>query len=135
MRSNPAKQRPDDAARQGGEQAAGTTTHPGPGSDLATQVAAIAPATICPSIPMFHKPAVKVTTKPVAASTSGTQAISVSETFAAEPKAPSQTSPTPRVGGTPAIASRTAPTRKRGDDRKGEPDDSLHELTPAPAHR
>ena len=45
----------------------------------ATSVAAMAPITICPSMPMFHRPAAKVTTSPAEASTSGTQAMSVED--------------------------------------------------------
>ncbi len=54
----------------------------------ATQLAAIAPITICPSTPIFHKPAVNVTNNPVEVSKRGTQKASTLSVLDWSPKAP-----------------------------------------------
>ena len=48
----------------------------------------MAPISICPSMPMFHKPAVKVNIRPIEASTRGTHACSTCVTASVELKAP-----------------------------------------------
>jgi len=53
------------------------------------QVVNIAPSVICPSIPMFHKPTVKVTRSPEVAKSKGTQETRTLLTKSQEPTAPS----------------------------------------------
>ncbi len=48
----------------------------------------MAPRVICPSIPMFHNPAAKVTSSPEVARTRGTQATRTSVIFLTEPTDP-----------------------------------------------
>src|SRR5690606_41869264 len=55
----------------------------------ATHDAAIAPMIIWPSTPMFHSPAVKVISRPIDASSSGTQNASVRNVDWGLPNAPS----------------------------------------------
>ncbi len=78
-----------------------------PPTVLAAKEAAMAPATIWPSTPMFHSPAAKVTTSPAAAIATGAQAINVSESLVLPEKAPSPMSLRASNGG--ALASNRSP--------------------------
>ena len=89
---------------------AGISAIDGPGISRATNVAAMAPTTIWPSTPMFHRPAANVTTSPAAASTSGTHAMRVFPMLYLSPTAPSHMSFAARNGGW-SIATNSSRTR------------------------
>ena len=78
---------------------AAITTADGPPSERAIHVAPIAPATIWPSAPMFHRPAWNVTISPAAARTSGIHVINVSDNLANVPNEPSHSRRSASSGG------------------------------------
>ena len=67
----------------------GMSSQAGPLRRRATQLAQMAPRMICPSTPMFHRPAVKVTSRPTEQSTSGIQKATTLRNLSDVPKAPS----------------------------------------------
>ena len=114
---------------------AGRMTHTGPGSDRATHVAAIAPTTIWPSTPMFHRPAANVTTSPADARRSGDHASSVADTFEAEPNEPLTRSHRASNGGAPARSSSTMPKARAAARETSVGVAALKVLTLAPSRR
>jgi hypothetical protein len=69
-----------------------------PRNNLITPVVKIAPTVICPSIPIFHNPAVKVASKPQVTNNNGThttKTLAMRELF---PVAPSQMSLNASIG-------------------------------------